>query len=560
MANHSDAVEGNADSPQRPHAWALILLLGFAAALAIPDLFDAGIVKRAATALLAALVILPLLAVSGREAVRDWFTSTGARLLILVTGLSLVAAFMHLDEAAVTDRLLTFGLLNVAAMLGVLASQRDPEALGRALRWAALIPALVAWTQALGWEQTLTPGPHEIVALSGNSTRAGALLALGALAWIVHLACAKRHGKTLVPARLTLSIPPMIALALVSGALILTRARGARMAAAGALAALLIGALIAAARASRTANARPVLRPALLGLVAGIALAASVGGSDALMAHKLVDDGAILDGGDLTTNVRLALADSSTDMLAAHPWTGVGLGRFRAEFPPFRDAFEASLPGLEGASTEARHPHNEFLLVATEGGVVAALFLLLFLVLTLRRAGRLAREFEAPGVVAFLVLIAGTVLALVQDAWTDPATALPLFAAVGFVWAPREGERRLGGTQPPGENLGARAVTVATLFLALGLGLLAWPRLDAHLSLRSFYLRAQEAGGVDATSFAVLQHAAEVAPGDIDIQRMVLFYGEQYAPHAPDTESTVAAIKATERARERLAQLAPHAN
>ena len=62
MANHSDAVEGNADSPQRPHAWALILLLGFAAALAIPDLFDAGIVKRAATALLAALVILPLLA------------------------------------------------------------------------------------------------------------------------------------------------------------------------------------------------------------------------------------------------------------------------------------------------------------------------------------------------------------------------------------------------------------------------------------------------------------------------------------------------------------------
>jgi O-antigen ligase len=537
-----------------------MLFLSFAAVLVMPDLFDAEIVKRAATTLLAAVVILPLLAVAGREAVRDWFTSTGARLLILVTGLSLVAAFVHMDEAAVTDRLLTFGLMNAAAILGVLASQRNPEALGRAIRWAALVPALVAWAQALGWERTLTPGPHEIVALSGNSTRAGALLTLGTLAWIVHLACARRGKQGLIPARLTLNVPPMIALALVSGALVLTRARGARMAAAGALAILLIGAIIAAARAARTTNARPVLRPALLGLVAGIVLAASVGGSDTLMARKLVDDGTILNGGDLTTNVRLALADSSTDMLAAHPWTGVGLGRFRAEFPPFRDAFEASLPGLEGASTEALHPHNEFLLVATEGGVAAALFLLLFLILTLRRAGRLAREFEAPGVTTLLILLAGTVLALVQDAWTDPATVLPIFAAVGFAWAAREGEKQLEEAQPPAGSLGARAVTAATLFLALGLGVLAWPRLDAHLSLRSFYLRAQEAGGVDATSFAVLQHAAEVAPGDIDIQRMVLFYGEQYAPHAPDTESTVAAIKATERARERLAQLAPHAN
>jgi len=550
-----------AGSYVRPHSWALMLLLVFAAMAAMPDLFDVETLKRSVTALLAAVVILPLLAFAGREALSEWFTSTGARLLILVTGLSLVAAYLHLGEAAVTDRLLTFGLLNTAAVLGVLAARRDPGALGRAIGWAALLPALIAWGQALGWERGLTPGAQEIVALSGNSTRAGALLALGTLAWVVRLAWAEKLSAGMASARGKLELPPMVALALVSGALVLTRARGARMAAALALGVALIVIGVAALRAARGTQ-RPVLRPALLGLVAGIGLAALVGGSDSLMAHKLEGDGAILEGGDLTTNVRLALADSTADMVRASPWSGVGLGRFRAEFPPFRDAVEASLPGLAGAETEAHHPHNEFLLVAAEGGLPAALFLLLFAILTLVRAWRLAAHGEGPGVTALLVLLAGALLALVQDAWTDPATALPIFAAAGFAWAARDAERRNESALDPGGGSPAGvAITLATLLLALGLGLLAWPRLDAHLSLRSFYLRAEQAGGViGPSSFAALLHAANVAPGDVDVQRMMLIYGTQYAPRAPDIDAKVAAIKAVERARERLALLAPHAD
>ncbi len=565
--------------------WSLASLLLFAAVAILPELFQAEVVKRAASALFAALAILPMLALApgpaGHQALRRWFTSPAARLLLLVFALCSVRALPFVEHAAVMDRLLNFGLINIAAVLGVLAAASEdtqhptgPDRFGQALRWAVLPGAVIAWMQALGWESSLTSGSGEVVALSGNSTHAGALLALGSVAWLVRLT----HGGLRTPGspldRGRLEMGPLLCLALVSGALILTRARGARLAAALALAVLCVVTLMRQRQSSRSADGvqaapagpasqqavGPTFRPAAVGLLFGILLAAWAGGSDALTATKLEHSGSVLSGEDLTVNVRLALAQSTLSLMAESPGLGVGLGRFRAEFPPYRDPGEAALPGLGGANTEPAHPHNEFLLAAAEGGLLAGLLLLILVALSLRRAWALTHDGRASSLLAFLVLLTGTLLACVQNAWGDVATALPFFAAMGFVWASkpsdagRDGEREMGSRRP-------RAFVAApTLLLALGLALLAWPRLDSHLSLRSFLLRAQATDNVIGPhSFAALLHAERSGAGDVDIQRMVATYGAMYAPTAPDATGKVEAIQAVDRARERLKSLAPYA-
>lgn len=516
--------------------WLLYVMVCTAGWLVLDDLWDAGVLKAAGLSLLCAVLVVPVLAFAGRDALGSWFGASAARLLVLSTALASLGALSVLDHAAVTDRLLLFGLAHVSAVCGLLAAERKPGGLAGALMLCGAVVATACWRQALGYDQSLTTGPDEVVGLSGNSMRAGGLLALVVVAAFVAL-MARTPGTG----------SPWLhgaVLALCSGALLLTRARGARWALA---LSLLVLAVVAWCRHER----RPGTRLAAAGaaVVIGLALATWVGGSAALTGHKLDDQASVFSGHDPTTEVRLSLWRTAWDMTADHPLRGVGLGRFRQFAPPYRDPAEAALPGLAGAVTEAEHPHNELLLALAEGGWPAGLLLVMALLATVVRGLASALTEQGSGQrVALAVLIAGLALALVQDAWSDPAIAVPFFAAVGFLWAPRPDENRAWRRVHPAVGIGA-------VLMGLGLGLAAWPRLDAQMSLRMFYQRAEAQGAITSEAYSALVHAGDMGAGDPAIQRIVLDMAPLFLSQVREPKDRANVVLHIETAKLRLKAL-----
>ncbi|MFT7465065.1 MAG: O-antigen ligase [Pseudohongiellaceae bacterium] len=516
--------------------WLLPLLVCSAAWLILDDLWDAGVLKAAALSLLCALVIVPVLALHGRDALSAWFASRAARLMVLSTVLAALGALEALDHASVTDRLLLFGLANVAAACGLLAARRKPEALANALQLCGLVVAAVCLAQATGIEQTLTTAPDEVVGLSGNTTRAGALLAM-----VLAAAVVSNLGRAASASSAWLQNITLVAC---SCAFVLTRARGARWAL---LVALIVMGAVAWWRHER--NPGQACARVLVALLMGTALATLIGGSDALFAQKLDDQAAIFSGDDPTTGVRLSLAGTAWAMTVDHPAQGVGLGRFRQFAPPYRDPGEAARPGLEGSVTEAEHPHNEVLLAFAEGGFPAGIMLVLALLLTLGRGIKNSRgEQSSEQRVALAVFVTGLVLGLGQDAWTDPATAIPFFAAMGFLWMPHPEETR--AWLPTSKAMGFGAVA-----LGLGLGLSAWPRLDAQMSLRSFYQRTEKRGTITSEAYAALVHASHVGAGDPAMQRMLLDMAPRFMAQVREPTDKAQVVLDIEAAKQRLAIL-----
>jgi O-antigen ligase len=538
--------------------WTLLLLLVGSAACALPELFDMDAFKTACVSLLAAAVLLPWVALKARTEVRAWLSCAGGRLSLLAALLAVPAALSAPWSAAATDRVLLVLLTTLAAVLGMRAARagagRYP--LATAVQLAALVTAVVVLLQAVGIEQRFSPPEDdvllkELVGLMGNSTRSGALLALGvvaALATVAQGALAERD------ARMRFALGTLL---LGTAALVLTRARGGWLGAAAGLAAVAATDLPAA-----RASMRLWLSRLLLGAVLAAVLA---GGTQIFTAGKLPGSGTVLSGADLTTNVRLSVWRGTAAMIAQRPLLGHGLGGYRAGFPPFRDPVEAAMPGLAGAATEVDHPHDEFLLAAAEGGLAAGLALLAFALLTLRHGWRLARAPDSPPLahLAFGVFAAGVVVACVQNAWTTPGTALPAFAAAGAVWGLRAARSAPGaepgtGAEPaPGEERGAlRLATIGGVLAALAaLAALAVPRLEAQLRLRSFYRSADDVG-INADNLRLLVDAAEADPGDVNVQRLLVVYGGELLAALPAAAPRYAAPVAA--ARERLARLAPH--
>lgn len=558
-------------------AWALPALLAVAGLANLDNLWDTGVFKTALASLLAGALLLPVLAWSGagRAALITWLRGGGGRLLVLATLCAAPLALPALDQAPVTDRLLLFGLLNLAAAAGVLASRRSPELLLRTLLVIGLVHGGLCLLQALGLERRLTPGPEEVVGLSGNSIRAGALCALALVAAVARalapVASAPGAMDTIRRVRAAESWRTWLPLALVAFltlALLLTRARGARWAALAVLALL----LVLAFRRHGPAVARRALALALA-LVAGVSLAAVAGGEGTLAARKLDDQAPVVSGRDPTTEVRLALLRSGLAMVAERPWLGVGYGRYREHAQGHREADEAALPGLMGGVTEVEHPHNEFLLAAIEGGVPSALFFAALLARGLRRALRLAgRCAGSAGPVALAIVACGVLLALVQDVLTDPATALPVFAALGLCWAPardddtQDGDAHDHGDPSTGDACPSQAGIAATpprllalpmLLLGAGLLLLAWPRLDAHMSLRSFVRRTDSEGRMTQEGFQLLVRASRAAPGDAAVQRIVLDFGQLYLLRVVNADGQAVVQHELDLARQRLARLLP---
>jgi O-antigen ligase len=530
--------------------WPLVVLVLAAAGVVLPDLFDLDAFKLGVVALLAAAVLLPRLLWRGRAALAAWLGSGGAVLYLASVAWSLPQALGALGHSAVTDRLLSAVLACVAGALGVGAARHARSALRVALLLVGVVSAVVATLQAVGLEHWLTTGPDEIVALMGNSTRAGALLALCVTAAFAAVLCPDPSEPSW---RLRLAA---WALTLCSAALLLTRARGGWLAAACGLVAVAL-----------------VSRPRLVAqrktwiahLIFGVGLALVLGdGPSRLLTSKLDSDSPLLSARDVTGQVRLSIWRGTLAMSSEHPLAGWGLGRFREQYPPFRDPAEAALPGLAGSQTEVDHPHQEFLLALAEGGWPAAVCLLAFAATTLLRAARAAvGAWPAPrderGVeraddggcgdrVALGVLVAGTVAALVQNAWVSPGTAIPVFAAAGWAWAPsalREPSRRASILL----GAGVLAAMAALLVLAL-------PRVRVQLGMRDFLLHA-EPGKLTPENFALLVHAADTDPGDLDAQRLLLSFGAEILEQQPQAPASVR--DPVERARQRIADLAPHA-
>jgi hypothetical protein len=153
----------------------------------------------------------------------------------------------------------------------------------------------------------------------------------------------------------------------------------------------------------------------------------------------------------------------------------------------------------------------------------------------------------APDALVLGVLVAGTLAALVQNAWTSPATALPFFAAAGWTWRP-DRELALRPLAAALAGLGMLAAMAVLLALAL-------PRLDSHLRLRRFYLDAAR-HEVTLENIPLLVEAADADPGDADVQRVLLQYGSAVEAAAPGVDPQL--LPALQRARGRLAELAPH--
>jgi len=154
-------------------------------------------------------------------------------------------------------------------------------------------------------------------------------------------------------------------------------------------------------------------------------------------------------------------------------------------------------------------------LLGAEAGVLGALFGLLLVLLTARRAWiRCVDEAGVTQRVAAAVFVAGAVAACLQDALHDVGTALPFWVAVGMIWSPRPREARAWW-------LGKRSTGVLLGTLGVALALLAWPRLDSQLALRSAYLAIERAGAVDARAVALLEHAQQATPRDPDVADVV---------------------------------------
>lgn len=536
------------------HGWPLIALLCAAGFAALPELFDLDAFKTGVAALLVAAVLLPWLLWRGRAELAAWVASGGALLYFSSAAWSASGSVAVFGHATVADRLIGVLLVTVAATLGLMDAVRGRSALRVGLLIVGFGSATVAVLQAVGIEHWFTSGPDEIVALMGNSTRAGALLALAVTAAFAGVLAPDPRDP---PWRVRIAA---WVITLGTAALLLTRARGGWLAAACGMAAVAFTSRAGLAAYRRTWGVH---------LALGLGLALVFGdGPTRLLSSKLDSQEPLLSAHDVTTQVRVSVWRGTLAMSAEHPVTGWGLGRFREQYPPFRDPAEAALPGLAGATTEVDHPHNEFLLALAEGGWPAAVCLLVFAGATLLRAARAAgltgpSHGAPPGArlitadedggcgdrVALGVLVAGTVTALVQNAWVSPGTAVPIFAAAGWVWAPAV-------VREPGRRVTA-LIGVGLLAAMAALIVLALPRVKVQLGMRDFLRRATAEERMTLETFGVLVRAADAGPGDVDAQRLLLSVGTQVLEQAPQAGDDVRQPMA--RARARLADLAPHA-
>lgn len=319
----------------------------------------------------------------------------------------------------------------------------DRDALGLALAGIGGLVALAGWAGVAWRLDPLALEDQELWRAATTLTYANA--AAGLLVPLALLALGRQLTAGRSPTRATVSCLLLAgagatlsrggAVALLAGLACLAALLGVRRTVAG-LAGPAFGALVALAALAPSMPAGSTPRPALalLGLAAGVALAAAyeqapAGARKAAVALGLVAVAAVVALGpfDSVRNTRLTLASAdrraetsaALRLVADRPLTGTGPGQATLFFD-----------GSDGQPLFARYAHNEYLQVSAELGLIG-LALLAALLITLGRTVGAGRA-SAPSLGLWAGAAAGLVALAVHSAfdflWHVPA--LPLAGAV----------------------------------------------------------------------------------------------------------------------------------
>lgn len=348
--------------------------------------------------------------------------------LVLLHGWAFVTATISARNGLpVSLPLAATGSLLLLALVALRAREDAndrPFRLGDVLLAIGVIVAGYAIAQRAGIDPIFDNPGGAAVAFFGNTNRAAEFLAP-----LVPLAIAFRGSRTGF-ARLVAGI----ALPLTTTALLLTNSR------AGAIAAL-AGAILALA-ASRRAGTRIAIDLVLLGI--GCLAPLAIAGSGAYSLKSVEESEASIASLDYEPNRQRTLLLSATlEMVRERPIVGFGAGSFRFTFPEFRDPEEARMRTLGGALSSAEDPHDEFLRLASESGVPAAVLFALFLLLSLLAArdatlwpsGHPLRS-AAPGYAAALLSLG--VVSLFRSTLDHAPVAVMTCALAGSLAACRE--------------------------------------------------------------------------------------------------------------------------
>lgn len=241
----------------------------------------------------------------------------------------------------------------------------------------------------------------------------------------------------------------------------LSKSRGAALAAVCALAA-------AAWAVRRFGGGR--IRWGLGSALAGVAIAGLCQGTLALdwAPWSRGDEGAA-DPSYPSTVQRLSVARATLELIRERPLLGHGPGSFPRRFPLYREKEEAATPTLGGALSEVEDPHDEYLLLAAEGGLLA-LLCLVFALWAAFRAGRAAvvlpagHPLRALGAAAVAGLAGAAVAMLFRStlllAPAAVATAVLVGMSSSFAWQPPASR----GAGPIGSVVVALHLLVAVWF------------------------------------------------------------------------------------------------
>ena len=152
----------------------------------------------------------------------------------------------------------------------------------------------------------------------------------------------------------------------------------------------------------------------------------------------------------------------ATRLIAARPLLGWGPGRFAAVYPAFQRASLRSHPPAIAVTDLTNHPHNDYLLLSVEAGLVGLAALLVLLALVLRHAVARGARREAAPLAAALVALA--VHGVVDVPLRLPATTV-LFCLV--VVAVLDDSARLPSVSPRSLSALERLGLVLVMALAL---------------------------------------------------------------------------------------------
>ncbi len=415
-----------------------VLVPGLLCALVIlfyhPGAMD---MDRLKWSLILAVGLLALAVTQGRGLIGTAFAPLSPALTVaaLVPAFLLFSCF-RTGAPSLEESRLMIGILVLIIMAAVV---RDgvwarPRVIPGTLLFAGSLAALFGVIQATGTEFLYGANEgSEAVSTLGNTNAAAEVFAL-----LLPLAAAGvffRGRKT--------ALFSGACLAILSGGITATGGRGGLIAAALGLTAVLVA-------LSRTgpfggAGSRAFLARHRKQLVC-LGLLIAIGAGSAVLARrtpstpfKNIDtDVSVFSTSYPTNKVRLSLWKGTIDMISAHPLLGTGPGRFRYEYPAFRDPEEARIRGRLGAVTEVENPHNEFLWAAAEGGLCAAAALGLFLLLLLRQGIAAAREARESWHALYAASLFGVVLAfgflcLVRSPIHNPAAAVVFFLSAGML-------------------------------------------------------------------------------------------------------------------------------